>query len=67
MQTCGLARVLALLQGKLILPYFDFLPGTSFRWNFWYSMAITMPAEISAATTLLGFWAPRLNMCMTIS
>lgn len=38
----------------------------SFRWNFWYAMAITMPTEISAATTLLGFWKPAINQFIPI-
>lgn len=36
------------------------------RWNFWYSIAITMPTEISAATTLLGFWNPDMNQVIPI-
>lgn len=36
-------------------------------WNFWYSMAITMPAELNAATTLVGFWVPELNVCIPIT
>ncbi|PPQ69682.1 hypothetical protein CVT25_012920, partial [Psilocybe cyanescens] len=41
--------------------------GLAIGWNFWYSMAITMPAEISAATTLVGFWRPTLNQAIPIS
>uniref|UniRef100_A0A8H8CI17 Amino acid permease/ SLC12A domain-containing protein n=1 Tax=Psilocybe cubensis TaxID=181762 RepID=A0A8H8CI17_PSICU len=41
--------------------------GIATGWNFWYSMAITMPAEISAATALVGFWNPTLNQAIPIS
>lgn len=36
------------------------------RWNFWYSMAITMPAEVSAAVTLLGYWNPTQNVAIPV-
>ncbi|KAF5320671.1 hypothetical protein D9619_001519 [Psilocybe cf. subviscida] len=36
-------------------------------WNFWYSMAITMPTELSAATTLLKYWNPEINQAIPIS
>ncbi|KAF9445904.1 hypothetical protein P691DRAFT_777232, partial [Macrolepiota fuliginosa MF-IS2] len=39
----------------------------SIGWNFWYSMAITMPAEITAASTLLGFWFRGPNPLIPIS
>lgn len=30
--------------------------GTATGWNFWYTMAVTAPAELSAAATLINFW-----------
>ncbi|TFK44523.1 amino acid permease [Crucibulum laeve] len=47
--------------------WLDKSSGVSTGWNFWYSMAVTMAAEISAATTLIGFWAPNLNLCIPIT
>ncbi|KXN90165.1 Lysine-specific permease [Leucoagaricus sp. SymC.cos] len=47
--------------------WLDQSSSISIGWNFWYSMAITMPAEITAAATLLGFWAPNLNPAIPIS
>ncbi|KAJ3565910.1 hypothetical protein NP233_g7342 [Leucocoprinus birnbaumii] len=47
--------------------WLDKSSSISIGWNFWYSMAITMPAEITAAATLLNFWAPNLNSAIPIS
>lgn len=30
--------------------------GAATGWNFWYTMAISVPAELSAAATLVQFW-----------
>jgi hypothetical protein len=38
-----------------------------FRWNFWYTMSITMPTEISAAATLIGFWSPGASQFFPIT
>ncbi|KAM5364956.1 hypothetical protein ACJA88_012798 [Fusarium oxysporum] len=35
--------------------------GAATGWNFWYTMAINMPAEISAAATLVQFWNTSIN------
>ncbi|KAJ4401143.1 hypothetical protein N0V91_008165 [Didymella pomorum] len=35
--------------------------GTATGWNFWYTMAITAPAELSAAATLINFWDNDIN------
>ncbi|KAM5361427.1 hypothetical protein ACJZ2D_013117 [Fusarium nematophilum] len=35
--------------------------GAATGWNFWYTMAITVPAEISAAATLIQFWNTSIN------
>ncbi|KAF8971041.1 amino acid permease/ SLC12A domain-containing protein [Flammula alnicola] len=47
--------------------WLDKSTGIAIGWNFWYSMAITMPTEISAATTLLSFWKPDINQFIPIS
>ncbi|KAL8277353.1 hypothetical protein RQP46_010193 [Phenoliferia psychrophenolica] len=31
--------------------------GFAMGWNYWYSYAITLPAEISAAALVIGFWS----------
>lgn len=38
-------------------PAFGFAVG----WNFWLNLVLTVPAEISGATILLGFWDPDLE------
>ncbi|KAI9729304.1 MAG: hypothetical protein M1834_006975 [Cirrosporium novae-zelandiae] len=35
--------------------------GAATGWNFWYTLAITTPAEISAAATLIQFWNDTIN------
>ncbi|KAL7908429.1 Aldehyde/histidinol dehydrogenase [Trichoderma velutinum] len=35
--------------------------GAATGWNFWYTMAITVPAEISAAATVIQFWNDSIN------
>ncbi|CAJ0554907.1 Ff.00g134200.m01.CDS01 [Fusarium sp. VM40] len=35
--------------------------GAAAGWNFWYTMAINIPAEISAAATLIQFWNTSIN------
>ncbi|KAF8160937.1 amino acid permease/ SLC12A domain-containing protein [Crassisporium funariophilum] len=47
--------------GYFFLLSCNLVSQVTYRWNFWYSMAITMPTEISAATTLLGFWNSGLD------
>jgi len=46
--------------------WLDKSTGIATGWNFWYSIAITMPAEISAATSLLGFWKLNINHSIVI-
>ncbi|KAF9474574.1 hypothetical protein BDN70DRAFT_884659 [Pholiota conissans] len=41
--------------------WLDKSTGIAIGWNFWYSIAITMPTEISAATSLLTYWKPGVN------
>jgi amino acid transporter len=35
--------------------------GTATGWNFWYTMAVTAPAELSAAAALIDFWNNDIN------
>ncbi|KAA8573415.1 hypothetical protein EYC84_005001 [Monilinia fructicola] len=35
--------------------------GAATGWNFWYTMAISVPAEMSAAATLVQFWDSNTN------
>ncbi|KAE9968107.1 hypothetical protein BLS_006015 [Venturia inaequalis] len=42
---------------KFVQPAF----GAATGWNFWYTMAITGPAELSAAATIINFWDSSIN------
>ncbi|TPX09739.1 uncharacterized protein E0L32_009078 [Thyridium curvatum] len=35
--------------------------GAATGWNFWYTMSISVPAEISAAATVIQFWNTSVN------
>ncbi|KAI5288506.1 hypothetical protein KEM54_005156 [Ascosphaera aggregata] len=35
--------------------------GAAIGWNFWYAIAITVPADISAAATLIDYWNRSVN------
>ncbi|KAL7783256.1 Aldehyde/histidinol dehydrogenase [Trichoderma ceciliae] len=35
--------------------------GAATGWNFWYTIAITVPAEITAASTVIQFWNASIN------
>ncbi|KAH8807280.1 amino acid permease [Xylogone sp. PMI_703] len=41
--------------------------GAATGWNFWYTMTITVPAEISAAATLVQFWNDSVNPAVWIT
>ncbi|KAF9880086.1 amino acid permease [Colletotrichum karsti] len=41
--------------------------GAATGWNFWYTMAISVPAEISAAATLIQFWNTSVNPAVWIT
>ncbi|KDR68482.1 hypothetical protein GALMADRAFT_231150 [Galerina marginata CBS 339.88] len=49
-------------------------PALSFTmgWNYWYNWTILLPAELSAASVLIGFWNKAINssawvaLCMTV-
>lgn len=35
--------------------------GTATGWNFWYTLSITAPAELTACATIINFWHPDVN------
>ncbi|KAI1621839.1 amino acid permease [Exophiala viscosa] len=41
--------------------------GMATGWNFWYTMAITAPAELSAAATIIDFWDTTTNQAVWFS
>ncbi|KAK4543240.1 hypothetical protein LTR36_005790 [Oleoguttula mirabilis] len=41
--------------------------GVATGWNFWYTMAITAPAELSAAATVIQFWNASINQAVWFS
>ncbi|KAH7374125.1 amino acid permease [Cadophora sp. MPI-SDFR-AT-0126] len=41
--------------------------GAATGWNFWYTMAISVPAELSAAATLIQFWNASVNPAVWIT
>ncbi|KAF9056359.1 amino acid permease/ SLC12A domain-containing protein [Panaeolus papilionaceus] len=49
-------------------------PALSFAmgWNYWYNWTIVLPAELSAASVLIGFWNDQINpavwviMCLVV-
>ncbi|ORX38991.1 amino acid transporter [Kockovaella imperatae] len=47
--------------------YIDKSTAMVVGWDFAYTMAVTMPAEITAATNLIGFWNPKITPAMGIT
>ncbi|KAI9767768.1 MAG: hypothetical protein M1840_005449 [Geoglossum simile] len=47
--------------------YADDALGFAVGWNNWYSSAITLCAEISAASIVIGFWNEKINVAAWIS
>lgn len=41
--------------------------GAATGWNFWYTMAISVPAELSAAATIVQFWDTTTNPAVWIT
>ncbi|KAJ5126506.1 hypothetical protein N7448_007285 [Penicillium atrosanguineum] len=41
--------------------------GAATGWNFWYTMAISAPAEITAAATVVQFWNVPVNVAVWIT
>ncbi|KAI9700548.1 MAG: hypothetical protein M1820_006702 [Bogoriella megaspora] len=46
---------------QLCARYVDPAMGFAVGWNNWYSAALTLCAEISAAATVIGFWNDEIN------
>ncbi|CZR53227.1 probable general amino acid permease [Phialocephala subalpina] len=47
--------------------FIDPAMGAAIGWNFWYSLAITCPAELSAAATVIQFWRDDINPAVWLS
>ncbi|OAV99426.1 hypothetical protein PTTG_04513 [Puccinia triticina 1-1 BBBD Race 1] len=45
--------------------YFSTLP--SLGWNYWYSFAVTLPTEITAAGIVIKYWAKDVNVAVWIT
>ncbi|KAI5308228.1 hypothetical protein KEM55_006232 [Ascosphaera atra] len=41
--------------------------GAATGWNFWYAIAITAPADLSAAATLVEYWNDKINPSVWIT
>ncbi|KAL5338022.1 amino acid permease/ SLC12A domain-containing protein [Aspergillus crustosus] len=41
--------------------------GAATGWNFWYTMSISAPAEITAAATIVQFWNVDVNLAVWIT
>ncbi|BGP46382.1 hypothetical protein JCM10450v2_002226 [Rhodotorula kratochvilovae] len=41
--------------------------GFALGWNYWYSYAITLPTEITAAALVIGFWRDDINVAVWIT
>ncbi|KAF8807581.1 amino acid permease [Phlegmacium glaucopus] len=50
------------LAERFVDPAFSFAMG----WNYWYNWAIVLPAELSAASVLIGFWNKEINPAVWI-
>ncbi|KAH7910605.1 amino acid permease/ SLC12A domain-containing protein [Hygrophoropsis aurantiaca] len=51
------------LAERFVDPAFSFAMG----WNFWYTWTLTLPAELSAAATLIEFWKPGVSNAVWIT
>lgn len=57
------------LAERFVDPAFSFALG----WNLWYNWTVTLPAELSAAATIINFWHPGVNnavwitMCLVVA
>ncbi|KAJ7179428.1 amino acid permease [Mycena filopes] len=45
------------LAERFVDPAFSFTMG----WNYWYNWIIVLPAELSAASVLIGYWNDKIN------
>ncbi|KAF8185733.1 amino acid permease [Pholiota molesta] len=51
------------LAERFVDPAFAFTMG----WNYWYNWSIILPAELSAASVLIGFWNKEINPAVWIT
>jgi len=51
------------LAERFVDPSFSFAMG----WNYWYNWVIVLPAELSAASVLIGFWNKTINGAVWIT
>jgi len=51
------------LAERFVDPAFSFTMG----WNYWYNWIIILPAELSAAAVLIGFWDTKTNPAVWIT
>ncbi|KAF8203089.1 amino acid permease [Pholiota molesta] len=51
------------LAERFVDPAFSFTMG----WNYWYNWVIVLPAELSAASVLIGFWNKEINPAVWIT
>ncbi|KAG1896364.1 amino acid permease/ SLC12A domain-containing protein [Suillus fuscotomentosus] len=57
------------LAERFVDPAFSFALG----WNLWYNWTVTLPAELSAAATIINFWHPGVSnavwitMCLVVA
>ncbi|KAF9480057.1 amino acid permease [Pholiota conissans] len=51
------------LAERFVNPAFSFTMG----WNYWYNWIIILPAELSAAAVLIGFWNKEINSAVWIT
>ncbi|KAJ3545067.1 hypothetical protein NMY22_g2575 [Coprinellus aureogranulatus] len=51
------------LAERFVNPAFSFTMG----WNYWYNWTIILPAELSAASVLVGFWTQDVNPAVWIT
>ncbi|KAF9477031.1 amino acid permease [Pholiota conissans] len=51
------------LAERFVDPAFSFTMG----WNYWYNWSIILPAELSAASVLIGFWNKEINPAVWIT
>ncbi|KAF8167918.1 amino acid permease [Crassisporium funariophilum] len=51
------------LAERFVDPAFSFTMG----WNYWYNWCIVLPAELSAASVLIGFWNKDINPAVWVT
>ncbi|PFH54652.1 hypothetical protein AMATHDRAFT_134256 [Amanita thiersii Skay4041] len=51
------------LAERFVNPAFSFTMG----WNYWYNWSIILPAELSAAAVLIGYWDSKINPAVWVT